>query len=205
MTRLTIIVLLQLFSCSNIATERTLIAGKTSPTKNYTAQHTQALAFCKQQNFSQDYYFLVDLNVHSGRNRFYVYDFKSGKITNQNLVTHGSCDTFDDNTTKWEKAKCSNTLDSHCSSAGKYKVGKRDYSSWGIKVKYWLEGLEESNSNARDRVVVLHSWESVHDTEVYPQYSPLSWGCPAVSDNFMRTLDAKLQATPKPVLLWIID
>jgi len=45
----------------------------------------------------------------------------------------------------------------------------------------------------------------VADKEIYPRYSPLSWGCPAVSDNFMRTLDTKLQATQKPVLLWIID
>lgn len=199
MTRLILIVLLQLFSCG------TTVADNTAPVKDYTAKHAEALAFCKKQKFCGDYYFLVDLSVHSGKNRFYVYDFKKGAITNQNLVTHGSCDAFEDNGTKWEKAKCGNALNSHCSSAGKYKVGKRDYSAWGIKVKYWLEGLEPTNSNAQSRVIVLHSWEAVHDTEVYPEYSPLSWGCPAVSDNFMRTLDAKLQATQKPVLLWIIE
>ena len=84
-------------------------------------------------------------------------------------------------------------------------MGKRDFSSWGIKVKYWLTGLDETNNNAQNRVVVLHSWNAVANKEIYPRYSPLSWGCPAVSDNFMRTLDTKLQATQKPVLLWIID
>jgi len=199
MIRLSIFVLLQLISCNKTSSE------SLAPAKDYNSKHAEALAFCKKQKFCEDYYFLVDLSVHSGKNRFYVYNFKTGKITDKNLVTHGSCDAFDDNTTKWEKAKCDNRIDSHCSSKGKYKVGSRDYSTWGIKVKYWLEGLEDSNKNARDRVVVLHSWEAVHDTEVYPGYSPLSWGCPAVSDNFMRTLDAKLQATKKPVLLWIID
>lgn len=175
------------------------------PAKNYTANHTEALGFCKHKGFSEKYYFLVDLSVHSGKNRFFVYDFMQKKITAQNLVTHGSCDMFADNPDKYNKAKFDNRDDSHCSSIGKYKVDKRDYSSWGIKVKYWLDGLEETNSNARNRVVVLHSWDAVANAEIYPNHSPLSWGCPAVSDDFMRKLDAKLQATTKPVLLWIIN
>jgi len=88
---------------------------------------------------------------------------------------------------------------------GKYKIGKRDYSSWGIKVKYWLHGLEPTNQTAVERVVVLHSWSAVKNKEVYPRYSPLSWGCPAVSDDFMLVLDERLQQIPKPVLLWIIE
>lgn len=88
---------------------------------------------------------------------------------------------------------------------GKFKIGKRDYSSWGIHVKYVLHGLEKSNFNAEDRVVVLHSWDAVSNQEVYPQVSPLSWGCPAVSNEFMKKLDEKLKASKKPVLLWIID
>ena len=173
--------------------------------KNYAKVHEEAKAFCKREKFNEDYYFLIDLSNHSGKNRFFIYDFKTGKISNQNLVTHGSCDVLDDNETKWEKAKFNNANNSHCSAKGKYKIGKRDSSSWGIKVKYWLHGLEKSNANAVQRVVVLHSWDAVSDTEVYPKYSPLSWGCPAVSDDFMRILDAKLQKSDKPVLLWIIE
>lgn len=196
MTRLILLVFIQLISCN----------GNNNITlKNYTLKHTEALTFCRQQKYCEDYYFLVDLSVHSGKDRFYVYDFKQKKIIAQNLVTHGSCDGFDVNDSKYEKVKFSNRDNSHCSSIGKYKVGKRDHSSWGIKIKYWLEGLEETNSNAQARVVVLHSWGAVSDTEIYPKFSPLSWGCPAVSDSFMHTLDAKLQATEKPVLLWIID
>lgn len=173
--------------------------------KNYTSQHIEALAFCKKKEYCQEYYFLVDLSVHSGKKRFYVYDFKQQKVTDSNLVTHGSCDAFQDNDTKYEKVKFSNKNDSHCSSVGKYKVGKRDYSSWGINVKYWLEGLEETNNNAQHRVVVLHSWDAVANTEIYPRYTPLSWGCPAVSNLFMTKLDNKLQKTEKPVLLWIVE
>lgn len=88
---------------------------------------------------------------------------------------------------------------------GKYKIGNRDYSSWGINVKYWLHGLESTNKSAVKRVVVLHSWDAVKNFEIYPRLSPLSWGCPAVSDDFMKKLDERLQQTKKPVLLWIIE
>ena len=173
--------------------------------KNYASKHQEALQYCKQEGFNEAYYFLVDLSIHSGKNRFFIYDFDAKKVTNKNLATHGSCDKFEDNDTKWEKVKFSNKKDSHCSSKGKYKIGKRDYSSWGIHVKYWLHGLEPSNQNAVERVVVLHSWSAVKNKEIFPKYSPLSWGCPAVSDEFMQVLDKKLQATEKPVLLWIIE
>jgi len=200
MFRLTVIFCFWLIGCSQNIPKITIATEK-----DYTTLHNEALAYCKKQGFNEEYYFLVDLSVHSGKNRFFVYDFKQGKVALQNLVTHGACDAFEANDTPNEKAKLSNRVDSHCSAHGKYKVGSRDYSSWGINVKYWLEGMEESNSNARDGVTVLHSWSAVADKEIYPNYSPLSWGCPAVSDSFMRTLDAKLQATKKPVLLWIIE
>ncbi|MDV6169917.1 murein L,D-transpeptidase catalytic domain family protein [Flavobacterium sp. DG1-102-2] len=200
MIRPLILLLFGLINCNDTADSDPLTAPKV-----YTSKHAEALAFCKKNGYSQDYYFLVDLSIHSGKKRFFVYDFNQKKVSDSNLVTHGACDAFDNNDTKYEKVKFSNKNDSHCSSVGKYKVGKRDYSSWGIKVKYWLDGLEPTNANARNRVVVLHSWEAVANTEIYPKYTPLSWGCPAVSDAFMEKLDAKLQKTEKPVLLWIIE
>lgn len=172
--------------------------------KNYAATNAEALEFCKANGLSSEYYFLVDLSIHSGKNRFFIYDFNQNKIVDQNLVTHGACDKFEPNPSKHEKAKFSNRNDSHCSASGKYRIGKRDYSGWGIKVKYWLKGLETTNDNAEKRVIVLHSWEAVSDSEIFPDYSPLSWGCPAVSDNFMHKLDTRLNASKKPVLLWIV-
>lgn len=188
---------LSFICCNNSSTE--------TVSKNYSQTHDKAFEFCKENNYNQNYYFLIDLSIHSGSNRFFVYDFATKKVIDKNLVTHGSCDQFEENPDKWEKVKFSNKLDSHCSMKGKYKIGKRDYSSWGIKVKYWLHGLEKSNKNAIDRVVVLHSWSAVSNEEISPKYSPLSWGCPAVSNDFMKKLDKKLQKTEKPVLLWIVE
>ena len=199
--KLMFIFVLWISGCNKPAAEQAAITSK----RNYAVFHSQAKTFCKDNDFNSDYYFLVDLSLHSGKKRFFVYDFKSGKVINSNLVTHGSCDAADSNDTKWEKAKFSNAKDSHCSSKGKYKIGKSDSSSWGIKIKYWLHGLEPTNTNAVDRVVVLHSWDAVSNGDIFPSYSPLSWGCPAVSNEFMTLLDAKLQTSEKPVLLWIIE
>lgn len=173
--------------------------------KDYSSFHEEAASFCKENNYNESYYFLVDLSVHSGKNRFFIYDFATKKVLDKNLVTHGSCDQFEENPDKWKKVKFDNRVDSHCSMNGKYKIGSRDYSSWGINVKYWLHGLELTNKNAEKRVVVLHSWSAVQNKEIYPRHSPLSWGCPAVSDAFMEKLDERLQQSAKPVLLWIIE
>ena len=191
-----LLLIFSLLACSSAVEE--------SP-KDYSATHQEALSYCKTNGFNQDFYFLLDFSVHSGKNRFYVYDFKTNTIVNQNVVTHGSCDVFQDNPEKYKKAKFSNADGSHCSSKGKYKIGKRDYSSWGINVKYWLHGLESTNTNAEKRVVVLHSWDAVSNEEIFPRYAPLSWGCPAVSDDFMKVLDEKLKVTNQPVLLWIVE
>ncbi len=174
-------------------------------TKDYSTFHKEALQFCKEKNMNESYYFLLDFTVHSGRNRFFIYDFKNQKVIEEKLVTHGSCDQFEENPEKWEKAKFDKRVDSHCSMKGKYEIGNRDYSSWGIHVKYWLHGLEPTNATAVKRVVVLHSWDAVKNKEVYPKYSPLSWGCPAVSNEFMSELDSLLQKQDKNVLLWIIE
>jgi len=195
MIKMIYLLMLSFICCNNDAEKK----------KDYLKINAEALMFCKENNFNEDYYFLIDLSIHSGKNRFFIYNFNDNKISDSNIVTHGACDHFEVNLEKYSQAKFSNKVDSHCSMKGKFKIGKREYSSWGINVKYWLHGLEDDNKTAVERVVVLHSWSKVANEEIFPLYSPLSWGCPAVSDKFMKKLDAKLQATGKPVLLWIID
>ncbi|WP_396148714.1 murein L,D-transpeptidase catalytic domain-containing protein [Flavobacterium sp.] len=197
MKKLLLLFVLSFVCCNN--------TPATEEVKDYTSIHNEAMIFCKENQFNQDFYFLIDMSIHSGKNRFFVHDFKTKKVSHQNLVTHGTCDVFQTNPEKYKKARFSNKRDSHCSMKGKFKIGIRDYSSWGINVKYWLHGLESTNDNAVERVVVLHSWSAVSNDEIYPRYSPLSWGCPAVSDEFMQILDEKLKAVEKPVLLWIVE
>jgi len=147
-----------------------------------------AKAYCKARNMDRSIAVLINMNIHSGLKRFVVWDFKRDTIMLEGLVTHGC------GTSKWggDGSKTnpvfSNIPDSHCSSLGKYKIGERGYSSWGIHIKYLLHGLESTNSNALARTVVLHGWDAVPDGETYPDGISESWGCPAVSNNFMTAL-----------------
>ncbi len=165
----------------------------------------EALAFCKKNQFNEEYCFLIDMSIHSGLNRFFVYDLKKDSLSMKMLVGHGCGKnpwSFD-----WSRAQpsFSNLDGSHCSALGKYKIGERAYSNWGIHIKYVLHGLEATNSNAQSRFIVFHSWEKVPENEVYPDGTPEGWGCPTIADENMRLIDPMLQTTKKPVLMWIYN
>lgn len=166
----------------------------------------EANTYCKKNKLNENYFVLIDFKIHPGKKRLFLYDLKKDSIVKNYLVTHGSCDVFEENKNKWKTAKFSNKLDSHCSSLGKYKIGERGSSSWGNGIKYSLYGLESTNSNAFKRVIVIHSWEVVPDEECYPQPIALSWGCPAISIQAMNEFDEFISKNKqKNMLLWIIN
>ncbi|HKX87228.1 MAG TPA: murein L,D-transpeptidase catalytic domain family protein [Flavobacterium sp.] len=180
------------------------IAKEEFKSSNYDAVSEQALKYCVKNNLQKNYYMLVDLNVHSGKKRFYIYDFNKDSIVKSYMVSHGCGDNKWSSTFTKDNPKISNEFDSHCSSVGKYIIGERGSSQWGIRVKYLLKGKDKTNSNALERAIVLHSWEEIPDDEVYPKGTPEGWGCPAVSNAAMKEIDAKLKKSVKPVLLWVI-
>ncbi len=163
----------------------------------------EALTFCINNKFNDNFCILVDMGIHSGLNRFFIYDFKKKAITHQMLVGHGCCDYPWSQDWSKESPTFSNKDGSHCSALGKYKIGQRGWSDWGIHVKYVLHGLETTNSNAQSRYIVFHSWEKVSDTEVYPSGTPEGWGCPTISNKNMKIVDPMLKASGRPVLMWI--
>lgn len=164
-----------------------------------------AKSFCKKNNYNRDFCILIDMSIHSGKQRAFLWDLKKDSILASGMCAHGCGSNPWGATSTKEKPVFSNTPDSHCSSLGKFKIGKRGYSSWGINVNYKLHGLESTNSNALKREIVLHSWSDVTEKEVYPAGTPEGWGCPAVSDAFMKIIDPKLKASVKPVLLWMFE
>lgn len=165
---------------------------------------TEAKQFCQNRNLNTDFFILIDLGRHSGLKRFYIWDFATGNIAESYLVSHGCCNKPWRQDMSKQSAGVSNVDGSHCSSVGKYIIGERGPSSWGIRVKYLLHGLDPTNSNALKRAIVLHSWEEVPDNEVYPKGTPEGWGCPAISDNAMRAVDQRLKSANKRVLMWIV-
>jgi hypothetical protein len=166
-------------------------------------KQSEALAFCKSNGYNQEYCMLLDMSRHSGLTRFYVWDFTAGAVVDSALVSHGcGVNSWGDDATA-DAPVFSNVYESHCSSLGKYRIGERGWSQWGIHVKYQLYGLDDTNSNASGRCIVLHGWDFVYDHEVFPDGAPEGWGCPAVSNAFMERLDLRLKTTTKPVLMWM--
>ena len=165
--------------------------------KDYTVEIEHIIKFAKKNNYNQNVAFMIDFSLHSGLNRFFVVDLKKGTLIKKGLVCHGSCkgENKSDIATVF-----SNTNDSYCTTLGMAVVGERAYSKWGKNYKYWLDGLEKSNTNLRKRVVVLHAWEGVKDNEIYPKSLALSWGCPTVSIQFLDDLDVILKKNNKVLL-----
>ena len=163
----------------------------------------EAYSFCVKNKMNSDFCILIDMSQHSGLKRFFVWDFNDDTIVNSFLVGHGCCDGQWNTDQSKNNPTFSNVPDSHCSSLGKYKIGERAYSNWGVNIKYVLHGLEESNNNAYKRVIVFHSWEAVSDEEVYPNGTPEGWGCPTVSNASFKLIDPLLQESQKPVLMWM--
>lgn len=163
-----------------------------------------AKKYCQSKKLNTDYFFIIDLKQHSGLKRFYIWDFKKDTVVNSFLVSHGCAQNPWGQDASKENAATSNQDGSHASSIGKYIIGKKGYSNWGIHVNYLLHGKDSSNTNALQRQIVLHSWEEVSDKETYPYGTPEGWGCPAVSNSSMYLLDEMLTKSKKRVLLWII-
>ncbi|MDH6253034.1 hypothetical protein M2347_002761 [Chryseobacterium sp. H1D6B] len=165
----------------------------------------EALSFCRQNKFNTEFCVLIDMSIHSGLNRFFIFNFKQKKITQQYLVGHGCGNNIWSMDQSKDSPDFSNEDGSHLSSLGKYKIGGRGHSEWGINIKYLMHGLEKTNNNALKRTIVFHSWNKMNNDEVYPNGSPEGWGCPTVSNDAMKKIDPLLQSSSKPVLMWIYN
>lgn len=196
-----------IFSCSGNAQSTPPNSNRASVSKDTVFPRLREKAqvakeFCATKKLNTRYCILVDFSLHSGRNRLFVWDFEKDSITHKSLCAHG----YGKGSTK-RTPVFSNVEGSYCSSLGKYKVGIKAPSQWGIKVHYKLHGLESTNSNAFKRWVVLHSYSPVPNYEIYPTHLPLGWsqGCPVVSDEMMQTLKSLFESEKKSILLWILN
>ncbi|MDA0930882.1 MAG: murein L,D-transpeptidase catalytic domain family protein [Bacteroidetes bacterium] len=165
----------------------------------------EAVAYCKEKGFNTNLCILIDMGVHSGKNRLMLWDLRSDSLLYSCLVSHGCGRHPWSADASKESPTFSNENGSHLSSLGKYKIGERGYSSWGVHVKYLLHGLEASNSRALARTIVFHSWDDIPEEEPYPAGTPEGWGCPAVSNASFHRIDPYLRQSGKPVLMWIYN
>ncbi len=178
----------------------TVYDGPTRPDFAFLSEKLwEALDYCEEKGLNTEAVIFIDLGLHSGYHRCWVIRCSDGVIRYKGLVTHGS------GKEEWlpvGQRKYSNDKGSLLSSLGKYKTGKSYYGQYGLAYK--LHGLESSNSNAFSRAIVLHGHDCVPK---YESPAPLcqSWGCPTVSHDFLKILQSVIDASERPLLLWIFD
>jgi len=165
-------------------------------TSSFTNRASAVRSYAMAKDFSTTWCFLVDMSLHSGRKRFFVYDLERDMVIMSGLVSHGSC-----NETFLDQAKFSNAPGGNCTSQGKYKVGEKYRGQYGKSYK--LYGLESTNSNAYTRAIVLHSYSCIPDEEIYPRVACNSSGCAGVSPAFFEKLSSIIDRSKKPIVLWI--
>jgi hypothetical protein len=121
------------------------------------------------------------------------------------MVSHGCGDNPWMQTLAKDSAVFSNVNNSHCSALGRYIIGERGYSQFGVHVKYLMHGMDASNSNAVIRDIVFHSWEMVPDVALYPEGTPEGWGCPAISNAAFQKIDLLIQNSGARPLMWLVE
>ena len=94
------------------------ITGNSTP-RDLDERAEEALEYCKENGYSTDYCLLVDYGRHSGRVRFFIWDFEMEKPVLRSLCAHG----YGKGSTA-RRPVFSNEVGSFCSSLGHYRVGK---------------------------------------------------------------------------------
>lgn len=145
-------------------------------------------------NYNQKIAFLVDMKIKSGKNRFFVYDLENDKILDQGLVAHGS----GSETGIGGELKFSNVPDSKATALGRYSIEKCYKGMFGKAYK--LAGLDETNSNALKRAIVLHQYSAVPENE-QDYYISRSQGCPMVSEAFFKRIEKIIDASRSKIIL----
>lgn len=138
--------------------------------------------------------FFVDMRIPSGKNRFFVYDLVNNKILDQGLVAHG-CGS---ETGVKGSLKFSNEPNSNCTSLGRYSIGKNYQGIFGKA--YRLTGLDETNSKALERAIVLHYYSAV-PYEEQDHYISRSHGCPMVNEQFFKRIEKIIDTSKSNILL----
>ena len=151
----------------------------------------EALEFCKKHNLNTDYCVFVDFSKHAGKKRYVLYDLNDREVVCSSVCANGL-----------NRNEFSNVEGSNLSSLGKYEVtsivGRMSIGEECIIIN----GLESTNSNARKRQILIHSYKDVYyNPGTYPFNvfgRNLSHGCFVINKRAFK----KTKRIAKPMLLW---
>lgn len=133
---------------------------------------------------NKNYLGVVDFTQFSGKNRFYIIDMRTGAVE-AIPVAHGS--GSDPNNTGYPTV-FSNTPNSNMSSLGLYMTAETYSGKHGLSLR--LDGLQSTNSNVRQRAVVVHSANYVRRNA---GKVGRSWGCLAIEEGLKTRLINQLK------------
>ena len=168
------------------------ISGLIFPPSISEGRINEALRFCKNNNLSTEYAVFVDFSKHSGRERYMIYSFSQHKVIFRCLCATGL-----------SKNKFSNKPGSNLSSIGKYRITDGIHMMSIGREGLVLDGLESTNSNARNRKILIHYSEVLNSFPISIFPIPIlgkgiSHGCFSITSEGVR----KTRKLSKPVLLW---
>lgn len=136
-----------------------------------------------EENYSnipnKRYVTIIDFNQHSSKKRFYLFDLETG-VVEQYQTSHG---TKSDTDNDGFATQFSNTINSRQSSLGFYLTLGTYMGGHGYSLR--LRGLEDSNSNAEVRAIVMHPANYVREEK---NYTGRSWGCPALDPSISKSV-----------------
>ncbi len=131
---------------------------------------------------------IIDMGLHSSIRRFFILNLADGSVESM-LVTHGKKSETD----KGVAGVFSNENNSEMTSLGFYITDLESYvGKHGISIR--LDGVSETNSNARLRNIVIHGAD--YATQWFAKIRGrlgLSRGCPAVAPDKIVGVIEKLK------------
>ena len=164
---------------------------------NFKAFETALKGFVKLQLEDQientDYLTVIDMSRSANEHRFFLINLTERRIEHKSVVAHGR-------NSGGEYAKFfSNKEGSFKTSLGFYKTAETYHGKHGLSLR--LDGLERSNSNARDRAIVIHAADYV-SRKFIEKYGRLgrSLGCPSLPQE---DFDIIIQTIKNGTLLFI--
>jgi len=129
---------------------------------------------------------IIDMSRSANLKRFFLIDLKDEKIVHKSIVAHGR-------NSGGEYAKLfSNKVGSYKSSIGFYRTAETYRGKHGLSLR--LDGLENSNSNARKRAIVIHAADYVSEHFIRNNGRlGRSLGCPSLPEKDYDKIIGKIK------------
>ena len=135
---------------------------------------------------NSNYLTIIDMSASANTKRFYIINMETQTIEHKSVVAHGEKSGLE------FAKKFSNKVNSHQTSIGFYKTAETYHGKHGLSLR--LDGLEYSNSKARERAVVIHAADYANPDFIKSNGRlGRSWGCPSLPEKDYSTIISKIK------------